>query len=147
LYFSIMTSKTLFPFLGSFNVKIFYFQSCAWWDFYTIFRVMSDEAGLFLLKKLPACWRGLFDCSMKHNSSTILHRMNEWYQGQTSSQFGGILDWDDLIQSLVVEEPLCTDNSLVLYVSMGTSSITFRAVYIYFFFFSNFPSPHLKEKK
>lgn len=74
---------------------------------------MSDEAGLFLLKKLPACWRGLFDCSVKHNSSTILHRMNEWYQGQTSSQYGGILDWDDLIQSLVVEEPLCTDNSLV----------------------------------
>ena len=74
---------------------------------------MSDEAGLFLLKKLPACWRGLFDCSMKHNSSTILQRMNEWYQGQTSSQYGGILDWDDLIQSLVVEEPLCTDSSLV----------------------------------
>jgi hypothetical protein len=107
---------------------------------------MSDEAGLFLLKKLPACWRGLFDCSMKHNSSTILHRMNEWYQGQTSSQFGGILDWDDLIQSLVVEEPLCTDNSLVLYVSMGTSSITFRAVYIYFFFFK-FPLATFKRKK
>ena len=70
-----------------------------------------------LIEKLPLDWRGLFSIAFKSNSF-VLNRMEEWYQDHTSSQYGGRLNWDDLIHSLVAEEPKSTTDGLVLEVSL-----------------------------
>lgn len=61
---------------------------------------------------VPIGWRGLFQSAMKSNN-TVLNRMNAWYEDQWSSKYRGTLLWNDLIQSLLAEEPTNKEGDLV----------------------------------
>ncbi|XP_060072354.1 Fanconi anemia group E protein-like [Ylistrum balloti] len=64
-----------------------------------------------LIQKLPPSWWGLFGAmrlDYHHGDATEI-----WYQTEAKSEYGCRPDWDEVLASLVVKEPVCDGANLI----------------------------------